>query len=149
MKRLRIYLDNCCFNRPYDDQAYEVIKLEAEAKLFVQDHIKDGKIELAWSFMLEFENAANPYEERKESISEWKKFSIEDTEPGEEVRSIAKRLESSNGIKPKDALHLACAIEAKCQYVLTTDRFLLKKALELKEIIVITPVEFIIKWEEK
>jgi hypothetical protein len=32
----RIYLDNCCFNRPYDDQAYLTIKLESEAKLFVQ-----------------------------------------------------------------------------------------------------------------
>lgn len=32
----RIYLDNCCFNRPYDDQLNLNIHLEAEAKLFIQ-----------------------------------------------------------------------------------------------------------------
>jgi predicted nucleic acid-binding protein len=26
VKKLRIYLDNCCFNRPYDDQEAEDIK---------------------------------------------------------------------------------------------------------------------------
>ena len=32
----RIYLDNCCFNRPYDDQSYLIVHLETEAKLFIQ-----------------------------------------------------------------------------------------------------------------
>ena len=30
--RPRIYLDNCCFNRPYDDQTNPKIRLEAQAK---------------------------------------------------------------------------------------------------------------------
>jgi hypothetical protein len=32
----RIYLDNCCFNRPYDDQESKVIRLESEAKMMIQ-----------------------------------------------------------------------------------------------------------------
>ena len=39
---MKIYLDNCCFNRPYDEQVYETIRLEAEAKLFVQEKIYNG-----------------------------------------------------------------------------------------------------------
>ena len=67
---MKIYLDNCCFNRPYDEQVYETIRLEAEAKLFVQEKIHNGTIGLVWSFMLDFENNANPYDNQKESIAE-------------------------------------------------------------------------------
>ena len=31
-----IYLDNCCYNRPYDLQLSEIIKLEIEATLAIQ-----------------------------------------------------------------------------------------------------------------
>src|SRR3989338_4134091 len=144
MKKKRIYLDNCCYNRPYDNQLYETIRLEAEAKLYIQDHIRSGAIELVWSFILHFENSANPYEERKEAIYEWKNIAIENVKAEEPVRDYAKKLESSYGIKPKDALHLACAIKSKCEYFLTTDRVILKKVSKLEEIVVISPIEFII-----
>lgn len=32
---MRIYLDNCCFNRPYDDQSHLGIRLESDAKLYI------------------------------------------------------------------------------------------------------------------
>jgi len=32
MERLKIYLDNCCYNRPYDDQSQLKVSLEAQAK---------------------------------------------------------------------------------------------------------------------
>ena len=48
MKKIRVYLDNCCFNRPYDNQTCDIIRLETEAKFFVQNCIKDNKIELVW-----------------------------------------------------------------------------------------------------
>ena len=41
---MKIYLDNCCFNRPFDDQSQIRIKLEAEAKLKIQSDIQDGKM---------------------------------------------------------------------------------------------------------
>ena len=44
---MRVYLDNCCYNRPYDDQTQLRISLESQAKLYVQELIKDGKLELA------------------------------------------------------------------------------------------------------
>jgi len=42
---MRVYLDNCCFNRPFDDQSQARIRLEAEAKLEIQQRIADGTIE--------------------------------------------------------------------------------------------------------
>ena len=49
---MRIHLDNCCFNRPFDDQSQIRINLEAEAKLKIQSDIQDGIIELVWSYSL-------------------------------------------------------------------------------------------------
>ncbi len=48
-----------------------------------------------------------------------------------------------NGVKSKDALHIACAIEGKAEYFLTTDDKLIKKLAETIELIVINPVNFI------
>jgi len=28
---MKVYLNNCCYNRPYDDQSYLKISLEAQA----------------------------------------------------------------------------------------------------------------------
>ena len=58
---LRIYLDNCCFNRPYDDQSQFKIALEAQCKLRIQNRIKAGELTLVASYMLRYECAANPH----------------------------------------------------------------------------------------
>lgn len=64
---MRVYLDNCCYNRPYDDQSYMRIHLETQAKLYIQEMIKEKKIELVNSYMLEYENSKNRFK-RKSSI---------------------------------------------------------------------------------
>jgi len=146
---MRIYLDNCCFNRPYDNQTFEIIRLETEAKIFVQNCIKDNRMELVWSFILDFENSANPYKERRESIKEWRSISAENIKATEKIRNYANELQNSCGTKQKDSLHLACAIAAKSEYFLTTDKMLIKKAKHLKDIRVINPLVFITLLEEK
>jgi len=39
---MRIYLDNCVFNRPFDDQSHLRVRLEPEAKLYIQSRIKQA-----------------------------------------------------------------------------------------------------------
>ena len=55
MDNLLIYLDNCCFNRPFDDQSSFSIFLETQAKLMIQSLVKDNTLSLIWSFILDFE----------------------------------------------------------------------------------------------
>ena len=45
------------FNRPFDDQGQLRIRLESEAKLYIQDQIILGNLQLIWSYILEFENS--------------------------------------------------------------------------------------------
>jgi len=140
-----IYLDICCFNRPYDTQLSEIIKLETEATLTIQRAILAKKIYLVWSFMLDFENDANPYPDHREAISEWKNLASIQIPALETIRECANQLTATLGIKSKDALHIACSIEAQCNYFITTDKQLLKKSKKLTIINTINPIEFILK----
>jgi len=145
---MRVYLDNCCFNRPFDNQTRIRIKLETDAKLFVQSMIQEGKIELGWSYILDFENEANPFEERKTAIEKWKQIAVKDVEETEAILTIALDL-YEKGLKPKDALHIACATEAKCEYFVTTDDYIIKKMEGRREIFVLNPTDFVKILEEK
>ncbi len=137
-----VYLDNCCFNRPYDIQDNIKVQIETESKLFIQKKIKEEKFYLVWSYILEYENQSNPYKIRKEEISEWKQFSKVIVKPSEEIFNQAESFLSYN-IKMKDALHLSCAIEAKADYFITTDNLLVKKKSLISKLNIINPINFI------
>lgn len=145
---MKVYLDNCCFNRPYDSQRSERIKLETEAKLHIQTLIVKRQLQLVWSFMMEYENSANPYPSQREAIAEWKEISAQYIPALENIREQGLTIEKATGIKSKDALHLACAIEAACDTFITTDRSFLKKAQKIKEIKTLNPVDFVMVLED-
>ena len=140
MVKNRIYLDNCCFNRPYDDQSNLNVHLEAQAKVFIQNEILNKALELVWSFMMDYEINSNPYFDRKIAFLHWKKIAIMDIDPIEKILIKGKELNQKN-IKRKDALHIACAIEGECEYFLTTDAKLLNKSIS--EIKIVNPLDLI------
>jgi len=140
LKKMKVYLDNCCYNRPFDNQSNIVVKLEAEAVSFIQERIKLGKLDIVWSYIMDYENSFNPFEDRLISIEKWRQFAKEDVNTNDEIVKQAENLTSLN-IKKKDALHIACALYAKCQYFLTTDLKLLNKTVE--GISIINPVDFL------
>lgn len=142
--KLKIYLDNCCFNRPFDDQTQVKIQLETLAKLHVQDQILKGAFDFVWSYILEFENMQNPFEIRRNSIILWKDIATECIIESEEILLFAESLKGI-GIKTKDALHISCAVASKCDCYLTTDKHLLNK--NIPEIAIINPIEFITRLE--
>ena len=139
---MRLYLDNCCYNRPFDDQKQLRVRLEAEAKLEIQGMILSKSAELAWSYVLEFENALNPFEQRRVAIRQWRGHATVDTNETEQILSRAEKLVQV-GLKSKDALHLACAIVLGCDFFITTDDHLIKKAIGVTGIKVIDPITFI------
>ena len=139
---IKLYLDNCCFNRPFDDQSQIRIRLEAEAKLKIQEEIRSGKFQLIWSYILDYENNKNPFLERKQRINKWKSYAIDYIEESFELIETAKEL-NKKGFHKIDSLHIACAIIANCEYFLTTDDQILKRAKLLNEIKINDPIGFI------
>ena len=139
---MRVYLDNCCLNRPFDDQRQTRVRLEAEAKLCIQEHIREGTLELAWSYILDFENTANPFEERRTTISRWRQYATIDVEETATILQEAKALVEL-GLKAKDALHIACAVAGECTYFLTTDDDILRREKDVRGITVLDPTAFV------
>lgn len=137
---MRIYLDICCFNRPYDDQSLLVIRLETEAKLYVQELIREGELELLWSFVLDYENSASPFVELRNRIAEWKHLALADCEFSDEIADKAREL-MGLGLKQMDASHIACAIYLEADYFLTTDKRILNKPII--GVKVMNPIDFV------
>jgi predicted nucleic acid-binding protein len=136
----RLYLDNCSFNRPYDDQSLLKNYLESEAKIYIQKEILQKNFELAWSYIMDYEVSFNPFLDRKNQILKWKNIAIIDISESKKIIAKANEI-MNNNIKSKDSLHLACAIEAECEYFITTDAKVLNKFI--KDIIIINPIDFI------
>ena len=137
-----IYLDICCFNRPFDDQSQLLIRLQTEAKLYVQEAIRQRIFSLAWSAVMDLENVANPDIERRETIAGWKKWAMVDVDTRPDVEAVAEEL-TLLGIKPMDALHVASALAGGATWLLTTDKALLRKMQNDPRLRVMDPIDFI------
>ena len=141
-RKIRVYLDNCAYNRPYDDQSQVKIELETQAKLKIQHMIKDHQIELASSYMSLYECGENPDSTRAGLITDFinrhssvyvslnNKSAIE--EKAQEIMNT--------GIKFKDACHIASAIHSEADYLISTDIRLLK--YQTDDIKLINPIDF-------
>lgn len=140
---MRVYLDNCCYNRPFDDQFQPRIALETQAKMYVQSLIKKGEIELATSFMLKYENSKNSYIKKKNIIDSFMN-DYSDVYIGKQLEERLSQMVDeieATGVKSADATHIACAILAECDYMLTTDDRLLRYKNE--KIKIVNPTEFV------
>jgi predicted nucleic acid-binding protein len=142
---LRIYLDICTFNRQFDDQNQLRIKLETEAKLFIQQGIIAGHHELVWSYVLEYENNQNKFDDRRNAIYDWKKIAKIHCTENDKIIEYAEKLNALS-IRTKDALHIACGVFTDSDYFITTDKHLFN--LRFNDIRIINSLTFLNEVEE-
>ena len=147
MPKIKVYLDNCTYNRPFDDQTRIKIALETEAKKHIQWLIAEKAVDLVYSYINRLENDDNPFTTRKNSINEFfRKAAVYiDSGYAEAVEERATGIIRS-GIKPRDALHIACTAEGGCDYFITTDKPLLRHTPG--GVIVCNPIQFLDYYEE-
>ncbi|MBI4824266.1 MAG: PIN domain protein [Nitrospirae bacterium] len=140
---VKIYLDVNIYNRPFDDQSQVRIRLETIAIFSILQRIRRGDLTLLWSFMIDYENSLNPYDDVRLEIEMASSLAKEKIYPHEFVFTTAKGLESK-GVKPRDALHLACATKGRAEYFLTCDDRLIKRVSLLGlDIKAMNPIRFI------
>ena len=144
VKIMRVYLDNCCYNRPFDPSVQTRVQVETICKLAVQFMMATRKVEYVWSEMLDYEVSQNPSLKRQMAILRWVSGAVENVALDDVVYARAAELEKS-GIKTKDAIHLASAEQSECDWLLTTDDRFIRRAQGNTEVRVATPVEFIME----
>lgn len=119
--------------------------METQAKLEIQQQIRDEKLELATSYILEAENAVNPYERKRIDIQafmdKYTKAFVSEIHDKAVREQAAKIMET--GIRLMDACHIACAMLAQCDVFLSTDKRVLKYQSEA--IRIMNPVMFVME----
>ncbi len=124
---MKIYLDNCCLQRPLDNKSQVRVQLESEAILAILAICEKGQIELVASEVLEYELNKNPHPQRKTYVAEILDRAAVFVEVERKITERAKTLESV-GFKGVDALHVACAEAVRADCFCSCDERLLKKA---------------------
>ena len=139
---MRVYLDNCCYSRPFDDQSQLRVRLEIEAKLEIQSQMRLGVLEYVWSEMLTGQILDSPYLEQQEKILPWRFGAVENVSITEEIIVRAEKY-MLLGIKSSDAIHLSCAVEANCDWFFTVDKGILKKTNLIGTMRVANPMDYV------
>jgi predicted nucleic acid-binding protein len=145
-RSMKLYLDTSALKRPFDDQAQPRIALETEAIITVLAMIQSGEASLLSSSVLEYENAGNPQPERRRWTSRLLQLAAITHPLTATVQQRASLLERQ-GLKPLDALHVACAEAAPADYLLTCDDRLPRRYRG--PLPVLNPVRFILKLTEQ
>jgi len=144
---MKIYLDVCCLNRPFDDQAQDRIRLESEAVLIILNRFEKREWEWISSNVVDLEIDRSPDQERRTRVKLLARFAYHKDYYQENDFTRVKQLEEM-GIKGYDAFHIACAERSGCDIFLTTDDRLLANADRNAENIhlqVLNPLDWINK----
>ena len=124
---MKLYLDACCLNRPFDDQLQTRVRLEAEAVLSILEMAEAGELEIIGSDIIDDELSQMPDNERREKVELFLALASSQVALTLAIEQRAIELQKWN-IAPLDALHLASAESARADYFLTTDDDLLRRA---------------------
>jgi len=128
---MKIYLDVCCLNRPFDDLSQERIQFESDAVLAILARCYSETWTLVSSEAIELELNRIQSADKKKKIFDILSISKERLPVSEQalLRSVDLR---ENGIKPMDSLHLSVAEDFNIDILLTTDDSFLKTAKKMK-----------------
>jgi hypothetical protein len=143
----RVYLDNCVYNRPFDDQTTDRVRTETIAVLRIFIEITSGRLQLIWSYVNESENFENPFFENRWAIAKWRDTATSEViETPESLQNASELI--SMGLKVGDALHIAAAVNGKADFFLTTDDKILRKLSNFGGVMVLDPVRMVAKIDE-
>ncbi len=141
-----VYLDNCCYNRPFDDRSNIKNYLEREAILLVLQMAYDRNFRIVGSEILEREMGMISNEEKRRNVEILYHSIVDDVILLDNLISErAKDIVKQSSIKAFDSLHLASA-EYQADILLTTDIKFIKAANRIvTKIKVQDPISFILE----
>ena len=129
---MKVYLDLCIYNRPFDDQRQPRIVVETVEFMFLLEKAINKEMTINNSFVLEYENSKSPLIDRRDKIDDLLKIASEYVRYSERLENRAEEIEK-RGFMAMDALHIACAEAAKSDFFITCDDLLLRKGKANKD----------------
>ena len=143
---MRLYLDNCALNRPFDNLRQPRIADEARAVSVLLDRVRDGADTMLDSSALRDEGRACPDGWRRAQVRRLRRLATTFQEVDESAALRTTRL-MARGLSDFDALHIALAESAEADYLVTADDRLLKAVASMTDlrVKVVSPVDLVQK----
>ena len=140
---MKLYLDVCCYNRPFDDFVNDRIRMESEAVSVILERCEQGAYNLVSSDIVRYEISQIINQDKQDSVLRLSKTATKIVKVNNKIEKRAKEFEALK-VKPYDALHLALAEDAKVDVFLTTDDRILNKKDKLNiNFRILNPLDFI------
>lgn len=117
---MRLYLDACCLNRPFDDQNQLRVRLETEAIRTILRLCQEDVHDWLSSDVLQAELEQTPNLDRQQLTLDLLALASEQVAVTKADYARAAEF-SKNGVSGFDAVHLAIAERTRCDLFLTTD----------------------------
>ena len=130
---MKLYLDTCVYNRPFDDQTQPRIMVESLCFIILMAKVALGEFQTVNSFALEYENTKHPKFENRLIILDLLHEAPEIVTKNDELVARSKELEKS-GVMAMDALHVACVEHAGAEYFVTCDDTLIKRLRKIESV---------------
>ena len=117
---MKLYLDLCVYNRPFDYQGYERVALETSIFTYILEKIETGAYILVASDALTYENNKNPDSLKSARIATYFELAKELIEINNSDCERVKILKEF-GFSDIDALHISLAERSHADYFVTCD----------------------------
>jgi predicted nucleic acid-binding protein len=119
---MKLYLDTCCYNRPYDDQTQETVHIEGEAVLGIVNVCRKNGGEIIGSPVLELEiDKINDLEKMKKVRYFYYLTITTQIDYTVQILNRVQELSNQSNIRMLDKFHLSFAENSGADALLTTD----------------------------
>ena len=143
---MKVYLDNCCYNRVLDDRSYPVIYLERNSVMLILELAEDNRLDIIGSEMLKKEIDDTPILVKQERLALMYSLCSSEIKVTEEIIDRALEIRKLSNIRTKDSIHLACAEFANVDVLLTTDKKFMNNANRIPaKVKVMNPTEWLLE----
>ncbi len=143
---LKLYLDNCCYNRPFDDLKHEKINLEAEAINNIINMFENKKIIIYKSKIIDYEISKMMSGDKKRQVEDlYDALELKNIPYNDNIDIRVEELEKYN-IHFMDAYHIAYAESKNIDYFITVDKQLINASQKANlKLVVLNPIDFIME----
>ena len=144
---ITLYLDNCCYNRPFDETTQARVEAEKSAVLGLTRKPQGSSFRIIGSDALRYEILNNRDVGRREEILTYYRNSvIMEVSLTAAIVQRAEVLREASALKLLDSLHVASAEAGKADYLLTTDERMIRACRNVElQVRVLNPTIF---WKE-
>ena len=138
-----MYLDRCCYNRPFDDLSQSRVSYESHAILSILNEALQAGVIILGSSILnsEIENI----KDLNKQLNIWALYQSASVfiPLSDDIEMLAEKIRSKTSIHFNDSLHLASAEIGKANFFFTTDDKLIKACKKINlNVSVTNPLDY-------